>query len=64
MPDRYGNPDETSPDDDLTAIAMTVGCRHCKARIGQPCTNSTLPDHPPTRIPHPCRMADAEEIPF
>ncbi len=64
MPDRYGDTPERDTDDDLKAIAMTVGCRHCHALIGQPCINPTLPKQPPTRIPHPCRMADAEEIPF
>lgn len=69
MPDRYGDTDRDDPipgliDPELNAVALTVGCRHCHAPAGQPCTNPTLPKQPPTRIPHPCRMADAEEIPF
>ena len=68
MPDRYGEPaDEPLAlgfDDDFHAIAITVGCRYCNAPIGKPCTNQTLPNHPPTRMPHIVRVNDAEEVPF
>lgn len=64
MPDRYGNPDEPEPDDELTALALTIGCRYCNAQPGQRCTNQTLPTQPPTRIPHISRVTDAEEVPF
>ena len=64
MPDRYQNPDEPEPDDDLTTLALTTGCRYCNAQPGQPCINHTLPNKPATRIPHPQRINDAEEVPF
>lgn len=48
----------------MHAIALTIGCRYCNAQPGQPCINSTLETKPPTKIPHPMRINDAEETPF
>lgn len=69
MPDRYGESDDPEPmpaipDPKLTAIATTIPCPYCHAERGQPCINRTVDGHPPTRIPHPDRLAKAEEVPF
>lgn len=69
MPDRYGDTDHNEPipgltDPELHAIALTVPCRYCSAKEGEPCINHTVKNKPPTRIPHPQRITDAEEIPF
>ena len=65
MPDRYGEQAELdTATAELHAVALTVACRYCHSIIGQPCVNRTLDDKPHTRIPHPQRMNDAEEIPF
>jgi hypothetical protein len=65
MPDRYGEPIELSIETAaMHATALTIGCRYCGSEPGQPCTNSTLKSKPPTKIPHPMRINDAEETPF
>lgn len=65
MPDRYGEPLELDTvAAELHAVAMTIGCRYCNAQPGHPCINATLKAKPPTKIPHPIRMNDAEETPF
>lgn len=65
MPDRYGEQVELETETAaMHAIALTIGCRYCNAQPGQPCINSTLKTKPPTKIPHPMRINDAEETPF
>jgi hypothetical protein len=65
MPDRYGEPIELGIETAaMHATALTIGCRYCNAQPGYPCINSTLKSKPPTKIPHPMRINDAEETPF
>ncbi|MFZ4702297.1 MAG: zinc finger domain-containing protein [Candidatus Methylumidiphilus sp.] len=65
MPDRYGERFESEAETAaMHATAITIGCRYCNADPGHPCINSTLKSNPPTKIPHPIRINDAEETPF
>ena len=50
--------------DDLHATAVTIPCRECGAAIGELCVNKTTEERLATRIPHPRRLRDAEEVPF
>jgi len=65
MPDRYGEQAELGIETvAIHANALTIGCRYCNAQPGHPCINSMLKSKPPTKIPHPMRINDAEETPF
>lgn len=50
--------------DDLHATAVTIPCTYCGAAIGQVCVNKTTDNHLSTRIPHPQRLRDSQEVPF
>lgn len=50
--------------DALHANSLTVPCRHCGAIVGEVCRNKTTDGNLPTRIPHPSRLNDTEEVPF
>lgn len=41
------------------AAAAIVGCRYCGAEPEKPCVNKSVEGHPPTKAPHPNRIADA-----
>ena len=64
MPDRYGDTVDPEESIEMHALALTIGCRYCNAQPGHRCINSTLKTKPPTKIPHPMRINDAEETPF
>lgn len=50
--------------DDLHATAMTITCRDCGVAIGELCVNKSTDANLTTRIPHPRRLRDCQEVPF
>jgi hypothetical protein len=74
MPDRYGDTPNDTPDEHTptaaeiiayqarVAAALQIGCRHCHAKPGQPCT-STIHHRPLRRqLTHPIRITDTKTV--